>query len=423
MSNKKPTYQLFNPSGCLTQKALLRYLNSGLSQIEIDQVHKHLDECELCRDAIDGVELTKDKAKLRETMAGLNRDLKEKLENVVSAKPHKTVFLKNRWLFLGAAASVIILLGLLFFLTNMIDADNVNSTAQEIKTENRPVPPMPIADQQSNGSKNVIKFSEETATIEKEVEDANKVSQKAEPEIPEKEEGSTLSDRKDKITPMKIQKLSDSVTERLLMEEMIDSDQEGIQPLTPAENDLATTEPLEYFLGEVVVYDNTFDNMTLEEVVVKQESYSLGKSRASRATKKNTAQGKNEIAMRDEPQAATSQKDSSTIKRAENEHFFTLVDQMPQFPGGTDALMTYLSNHIQYPADAARMNIQGTVLISFIIEKDGSIASAKVIRGIGGGCDEEALRVIQSMPQWKPALKDNKPMRVLFNLPITFRMK
>ncbi|MCB2221531.1 MAG: energy transducer TonB [Bacteroidetes bacterium] len=423
MNNKKSTYQLFSPSGCLTQEAMLRYTNSGLSQTEMDQVNKHLDECELCQDAIDGIELKEDKEKLPETLAGLNRDLKVRLENVDSAKNPKTVYLQNRWLYLGAAASVIILFGLLFFLTNLIDSDNGHSTAQEVKTENRSVPPMPKADQHSNSSHDAIIDSEKAAVSEKDKEEANIVSQKSEPEKAEKEEASTRSDRKDKITPMKIQKLGDSVTERLLLEEMEDSDQEGIQSLTPAETDLATTEPVEYFLGEVVVYDHTFDDMTLDEVVGKRESYRVGKSRASRATKKSMAQGKNENAMRDEPQVATSQKSSPTLKRTENEHFFTLVDQMPQFPGGTDALMNYLSNHIQYPADAARMNIQGTVLISFIVEKDGNIASAKVIRGIGGGCDEEALRVIRSMPQWQPALKDNKPIRVLFNLPITFRMK
>ncbi len=102
---------------------------------------------------------------------------------------------------------------------------------------------------------------------------------------------------------------------------------------------------------------------------------------------------------------------------------FTIVEVQPQYIGGEKALMKYLQDNLVYPNDARKRNIQGTVFISFVVEPDGSISSVKCLRGIGGGCDEEAMRVVKLMPNWKPGLQRGKPVRVQFNLPIRFILK
>lgn len=101
---------------------------------------------------------------------------------------------------------------------------------------------------------------------------------------------------------------------------------------------------------------------------------------------------------------------------------FVVVEKMPEFPGGDEALYKYIANNIQYPEQAKKEKITGRVFVSFVVEKDGSISSAKVMRGIGGGCDEEVLRMVRNMPLWKPGTQRGKPVRVQYNLPVLFQL-
>ncbi|MDD2527356.1 MAG: M56 family metallopeptidase [Lentimicrobiaceae bacterium] len=101
---------------------------------------------------------------------------------------------------------------------------------------------------------------------------------------------------------------------------------------------------------------------------------------------------------------------------------FNVVDKMPEFPGGDEERMAYLMKNISYPEEARIQKTQGTVYVSFVVEKDGSISNAKILRGIGNGCDEEVLRIINNMPSWKPGMKDDKPVRTQFNMPIKFTL-
>ena len=105
-----------------------------------------------------------------------------------------------------------------------------------------------------------------------------------------------------------------------------------------------------------------------------------------------------------------------------DEGVFVKVENPAEFPGGEEALFKYSVNNIQYPEQAKKEKISGRVYVSFIVEKDGSISNAEVIRGIGGGCDEEALRVVRNMPKWKPGTQRGKPVRFQYTLPLNFKM-
>lgn len=102
---------------------------------------------------------------------------------------------------------------------------------------------------------------------------------------------------------------------------------------------------------------------------------------------------------------------------------FTVVESMPEFPGGTGELYKYLGNSIKYPPLAKESGIQGRVFVNFVVEPNGTISNVKVLRGIGGGCDEEAIRVVQAMPTWKPGKQRGKAVRVSYNLPIKFTLQ
>ncbi len=109
--------------------------------------------------------------------------------------------------------------------------------------------------------------------------------------------------------------------------------------------------------------------------------------------------------------------------RKESDTIYTMTENMPEFPGGRKALMQYLAQNIKYPEEAKRDSIQGRVFINFIIEKDGSVSNAKVIRGIGHGCDEAALEVVRNMPNWIPGEHDGQKVRVSFNIPIKYTLE
>ena len=102
---------------------------------------------------------------------------------------------------------------------------------------------------------------------------------------------------------------------------------------------------------------------------------------------------------------------------------YDVVDEMPQFPGGPSALFEFISKNIQYPKEAEDANLQGRVIVSFVVEKDGSVSNAKVVRPIDPLLDAEALRVVNSMPKWIPGKQNGEAFRVKYTIPVTFRVE
>ncbi|MCR5158068.1 MAG: TonB family protein [Prevotella sp.] len=108
---------------------------------------------------------------------------------------------------------------------------------------------------------------------------------------------------------------------------------------------------------------------------------------------------------------------------ADTSAVFEVVEQMPKFPGGDAALMQFLSSTIKYPKDAMEQKKQGRVLVTFVVEKDGSVSDTKVVRSVFPSLDEEALRVIKAMPKWEPGMQKGKTVRVKYTIPISFRLQ
>lgn len=103
-----------------------------------------------------------------------------------------------------------------------------------------------------------------------------------------------------------------------------------------------------------------------------------------------------------------------------SEQIFVVVEDMPRFMGGDEARIKYLQENLTYPEEAKKKGIQGTVFVTFVIETDGSVSDVRTLRGIGGGCDEEAERVVKNMPRWIPGKQRGQAVRVQFNMPIRF---
>lgn len=110
------------------------------------------------------------------------------------------------------------------------------------------------------------------------------------------------------------------------------------------------------------------------------------------------------------------------VDKEDNPLNFRVVEQLPEFPGGMVALMKWLTATLRYPPAAQKQKIQGKVIVSFIINKDGTIADAKVVKSVNPILDGEALRVVKIMPKWKPGVENDKPCRTLFAIPVVFKI-
>ena len=112
------------------------------------------------------------------------------------------------------------------------------------------------------------------------------------------------------------------------------------------------------------------------------------------------------------------------VKPKEEENkVFDVVEQMPSYPGGMGALMQYLSSHIKYPAIAEENGIQGRVICTFVVERDGSITDVRIAKSVDPSLDKEAMRVVSSMPKWIPGKQNGSAVRVKYTLPVTFRLQ
>ena len=110
-------------------------------------------------------------------------------------------------------------------------------------------------------------------------------------------------------------------------------------------------------------------------------------------------------------------------QKDQKEEPFNVVEDMPAFPGGMEAMIQFISSNIQYPADAQKQKVDGRVLVNFVVEKDGSITEVKVIKPAFPSLDAEAIRVVKAMPKWKPGYQRGQAVRVQFTMPINFSLK
>lgn len=112
-----------------------------------------------------------------------------------------------------------------------------------------------------------------------------------------------------------------------------------------------------------------------------------------------------------------------TVVAQKNQQVFDVVEQMPEYPGGIQALFEYLMQNVKYPEDAEKQKVEGRVIATFVVETDGSISNIEVVRPVFPSLDAEAIRVLSGMPKWKPGLQNGKEVRVKYTVPINFNLK
>ena len=154
------------------------------------------------------------------------------------------------------------------------------------------------------------------------------------------------------------------------------------------------------------------------DVEVKEKPPTVKELEVADPGQKNLKGDKNADVTIDEPVGTSDAK----VTEEDPNKIFTSVEQVPEFPGGIEKFYAYLSKNIRYPAVARENGTQGRVIVSFVCEKDGSLTDVKVARGIGDGCDEEAVRVLKASPKWTPGVQNGRKVRVAYSVPISFTL-
>ena len=115
-------------------------------------------------------------------------------------------------------------------------------------------------------------------------------------------------------------------------------------------------------------------------------------------------------------------KTKQVIEQSESDKVFEVVDEMPSFPGGQGAMYDFIARNIQYPKVAEENGVQGRVIVTFIVKKDGSLSDVRVAKSVDPALDKEAVRLVESMPKWNPGIEKGQYVNVKFTLPVTFRI-
>lgn len=361
---QKNTYPIFSPSGCLSSEGLKRAAFGKLNPKEQQQLDLHLESCELCSDALKGIQLVKAPDNLDKALSAM----RQKIVTPNHDRTKKSSKKELNTVILAVAASVVLLMGIWFLINYMFrPAEKVLLASQQINTELPTLPSMPKGNAKS-GTEN---FHSEKLT--------DKAQKKSE-----------LEEKKN-LTPSSkalVQKPPSPGNSKTIHSFYDETKNDASIQKAEKTTDIASTQPIEvYYAGmEVTVSSNTILNDQAPDLTINQTEKTLDKD-------------------------------------LQAEHFFSSFDQMAYFQGGEKKFKSWLSKNINYPKPAALEKIQGTVYLSFIIETNGKISNVLLRRGIGGGCDEESVKVISQMPPWNPALKDGQPVRVLMFLPIRFQLQ
>lgn len=117
------------------------------------------------------------------------------------------------------------------------------------------------------------------------------------------------------------------------------------------------------------------------------------------------------------------QSNTGSKEKTSNEKIYDVVEMPPSFPGGQAALLAWIASHVNYPQKAMESRIEGRILVGFVIECDGSVSQAKIIRSVDPLLDDEAIRVVMGMPKWTPGRQNGKNVRVKYNVPVNFRLQ
>jgi len=407
----KKEYHLFSPSGCLSEEGLLLRKLGLLSGDDLNAVEKHLESCELCATAAEGYEQA-DSVLFSEDVGALNAGLETALSDI--AEKTQEPELNEIQGIQGPQFPRMSPEEMRNFTRKIKESPIYPGSVQAEKVIEPEHKPGRISFWRGHRTELVaaglllllavgswqifiqLKKSENSGKLAVITENSDTLNEKTSRPKPEPVSNIASDLKPDKLTeiPVKTEQakvIEDKETTILIPEDdIVISELDLDTNITPAfaNEEIAEVSPP---VAGSAVRSEKIDNTPAKEV----------KKSLSRSDTQAMAEAEEEIS---------------------EYGIFTVVEESPQYPGGDELRLKFLSENIKYPQAAREASVQGTVYITFVVEADGTITNTRVLRGIGKGCDEEALRVIKLMPKWLPGKQRGKPVRVQFNLPIKFSL-
>lgn len=389
---------IFSVSGCLTENALVLYTQNQLSAAQRVEVEEHTSTCEMCKDSLEGyafwmkqhadpktMKTGPEKLKVSPAAFASRTELiRERIRQRVNF--HKQVAavknqrkMKKPYSWMATAATVILFLAV-FYIVRVQNIFDKNKLAESTQNKNITIPD------------SVVKIE---ASTEKPAEIAQQFS-------------NSKPQRKRTVAESKEQEALSIVENDI---NLVD-DSKIVGPLVA---NTATEKSNSYPIGTEETISPQVPASAEEEAIVLLE-YKV-KTVQAEAVKKETAE--DEVVNYIEGVRIA----SKTSPSQKSDEVFMIVEQMPQFPGGEESLKKFLSENIQYPQLAKENGIEGTVVVSFVVLKNGKLTDIKAIKSLGGGCDEQAIAAVKAMPRWIPGVHSGHKVDVRFNLPIVFKIK
>ncbi len=390
MSSNNSKYRLFSANGCLNQETIQKYLSGSLSNSEKIIVNKHIKECPLCADAVEGARIISGKE--------YSRDIEE-IKNRISlkTKEKKTILFNHRKRFLrlsyiSAAASIVIILSVFFYI------DSIRNKSQLAVSDK-----MELDDTVLQEEKIITPQTKEKIPLTRQKNEIN---------------AGFVKQKKGNDKDVKLLQAPKEISEELVDNDIEIEDELSLDNVEVDEESEAIAAVLE---------NEKVETKTVEE---KAEIQTYAASSEIVAGSPETTRNRNRIlesnAKRSKEQYAEV---SEVIVEFEEEEtsdsdVFYVVEEMPKFKGkGLDEFRKYIQNNLKYPESASESGISGRVYVSFVINKRGKVKDVKIVRSVDAAFDKEAIRVVKSSPNWTPGKQRGENIKVAYTIPIEFRLQ
>jgi TonB family protein len=401
MAKQNKNKNLFTPGGCLSARAIDRYLSSGLSSEERKSVKKHISECEFCAEAIEGYRDTELKEPIYTTIKKLNKKIEFRKRTA-----HERILIVNRKIiaYSSLAASILILAGL-FLLINYLKIEDRNVITETLQKE------------ESKDFKEKASDAMEKPQPQPASESLASVTEKDDISSPEKE----IEPAEKQRPMMAAEEIHSAYDKTYIMK----SEEELENELVLSDNELLDKIPV------------TREIDVAETAAPVNYKAARGKGRI-KYTKKVELTGGQEYAKEEEQDEGMAgdligtagidrdkniEMDMIPPEEAETENFI-IVEDMPKFKGGNlDKFKLWVAQNLCYPESAVENEISGKVYIQFTINEKGNLVDAKLVKGVDPALDNEALRVIKSSPKWEPGKQGGEEVKVQFTMPVVFSLQ
>ncbi|MBK7183930.1 MAG: energy transducer TonB [Bacteroidetes bacterium] len=430
--SKELKHKIYTSTECISEDVMYNYIDKKLSAQEEHQVEKHLLDCELCSDALEGLTISHD----RKIIHSIKTEVDKKL--LATEKTTRVVHFNYRGIW-AIAAGLLLLIGGVFFFNQFMTKNMEMADASKLETSSEEKPSR--LDDTGIKSDSVQPPSTSIETSETTVQEREENRQEIAFVAPK----ANLEDAESTLENTTIAGNSNNGAtgaydyRQVSDEEVASENKEGIASIpdlkkTETLNEIsknddnqkpiaATSAPATISTKEIAK-DKTV--VSSKKLVEKKRS----KTNEGAATTQQPAYYNQDIALAESQIAAAEQKNSPEFDRDDQSNYKYLsaadstisVDEMPKFPGGEIELVKYIAKNFKYPSITDNLS-KTKIYIEFIIDKNGAVKNAKILKGIHPELDKEALRVINSMPKWSPGKQAEKPVDVKMVYPIQLEFK